>query len=83
MIQVFIKEEVLKVTRNENGSYSVQCGEGTNPAEVAFAISCVIRVFAKNNIEPQDVFTARIISYANDPQYNESQANESGEQTKN
>jgi hypothetical protein len=62
---------IFGVSDAGDGNYKLLINEGTSTAEIAFAISIVIKIFDRNGIIGKDEMLELINRYLTSPQYEE------------
>ena len=68
------EKPIFGVSDTGEGNYKLIINEGTSAAEVAFAISVVIKIFDRDGIINKDEMLELIDRYLNSPQYEEVQS---------
>lgn len=67
------EKNILSISVNlENGEYKINVAEGSNVAEVMFAVAAMIRCFVRDNvIDNSDIAVDLLKKYLTDVQYDE------------
>lgn len=63
--------DILKVSTDNEGRYSVTIEKGMSVEEVAFAMAVVIKVFGRDGVIKQEEMLELVKKYIDDSQYQE------------